>query len=177
MLNFETHDYPEGCIVLDNPPFSIMHRIVRFYTSRGVRFFLFANSLTLFQQIALCNCVVAGADVTFANGAKINVSFLTSLGDNRIEVAGDLHDAIKAVDRSRPKKVQTGYEFPPNATTGARLSMISHAGLSMSIREALPLAYLEPDCHIFGGGGIDRRRSRRERSRRERSRRERAHKT
>ena len=150
--NFLTHDYPEGCIVLDNPPFSIMHKIIRFYVANKVRFFLFANTLTLFQQIDLCNAVVVGGDVTFENGAKINVSFLTSLGSNRVEIAGDLHDLIRDADKGRPKKYKRGYEFPPNATTAARLATISGAGLSMSIEEAWPLDRLEPEHHIFGGG-------------------------
>ena len=151
--DFATHDYPEGCLVLDNPPFSLMAKIVRFYVANKVRFFLFANTLTLFRQIDLCNAVVVGSHVTFENGAKINTSFLTSLGENRIEVAGDLHDALKAVDKAR-QKVQTVYEFPPNATTAPRLEAISRAGLSLSIREAWPLGRLEPGTDIYGGGAL-----------------------
>lgn len=40
--------YPPGCVVLDNPPFSILSKIVRFYASHRIRFFLFAPALTLF---------------------------------------------------------------------------------------------------------------------------------
>ena len=152
--DFATHDYPEGCLVLDNPPFSLMSKIVRFYVANKVRFFLFANTLTLFRQIDLCNAVVAGGDVTFDNGAKINTSFLTSLGENRIEVAGDLHDILRDVDRCRPKKSKSLYVYPPNVTTAPRLAMISCAGLSLSIREAWPLGRLEPGYDIYGGGAL-----------------------
>ena len=44
--DYEAFDYPEGCVVLDNPPFSILAKIQRFYLERGIRFFLFAPSLT-----------------------------------------------------------------------------------------------------------------------------------
>lgn len=40
--DFEGFDYPPGCCVVDNPPFSILMRIKRFYVGRGIRFFLFA---------------------------------------------------------------------------------------------------------------------------------------
>ncbi|OZG51970.1 ParB-like nuclease [Pseudoscardovia suis] len=35
-------EYPGGCVVVDNPPFSILSKIIRFYQAHGVRFFLFA---------------------------------------------------------------------------------------------------------------------------------------
>ena len=46
--DYENFEYPEGCVVLDNPPFSIMIKICRFYNERKIRFFLFtpANVLT-----------------------------------------------------------------------------------------------------------------------------------
>ena len=46
--DYESYDYPDGCVVVDNPPFSILSKIVRFYDSRKIRFFLWAPSLTLF---------------------------------------------------------------------------------------------------------------------------------
>ena len=46
--DYESYDYPEGCVVVDNPPFSILSKIVRFYDSRKIRFFLWAPALTLF---------------------------------------------------------------------------------------------------------------------------------
>ena len=45
--DYERAAYPDGCVVVDNPPFSILAKIIRFYQAHGVRFFLFAPSLTL----------------------------------------------------------------------------------------------------------------------------------
>lgn len=47
--DFEREEYPDGCVVVDNPPFSILSRICRFYVDKGIRFFLFAPTLTLFS--------------------------------------------------------------------------------------------------------------------------------
>lgn len=44
--DYENAEYPEGCIVVDNPPFSIFAKIVDFYLQNGIKFFLFAPSLT-----------------------------------------------------------------------------------------------------------------------------------
>ncbi|NPD32245.1 hypothetical protein HLV35_03055 [Eggerthellaceae bacterium zg-997] len=44
--DYERFDYPEGCVVVDNPPFSILARIVRFYLGRAIPFFLYALHLT-----------------------------------------------------------------------------------------------------------------------------------
>lgn len=35
-------EYPDGCVVVDNPPFSILAKIIQFYQAHGIRFFLFA---------------------------------------------------------------------------------------------------------------------------------------
>lgn len=39
--DFEAEEYPEGCLVLDNPPFSICIRICRWYQARAVRLVAF----------------------------------------------------------------------------------------------------------------------------------------
>jgi hypothetical protein len=41
-------DYPDGCVVIDNPPFSIFTEILRFYLDRKIPFFLFGPHMTLF---------------------------------------------------------------------------------------------------------------------------------
>ena len=47
--SYEDYDYPEGCVVLDNPPFSIITKICTDYMRAGIRFFLFAPYLTNFS--------------------------------------------------------------------------------------------------------------------------------
>ena len=39
-------DYPDGCVVVDNPPFSILSQIINDYNAAGVRYFLFEPYLT-----------------------------------------------------------------------------------------------------------------------------------
>ena len=38
--DYEHFDYPPGCVVVDNPPFSILSKICRFYQQNNIKFFL-----------------------------------------------------------------------------------------------------------------------------------------
>lgn len=79
--DYEHEDYPEGCVVIDNPPFSILSQICRFFDEHGIRYFLFAPALTLFSTNAgKSNYVPVSASVTYENGARVNTSFVTNLG-------------------------------------------------------------------------------------------------
>lgn len=79
--DYTKETYAEGCCVVDNPPFSIMASILRHYTERGVRFFLFAPGLTLFSGSAIegVTFVVTSSGITYANGARVRTGFITNL--------------------------------------------------------------------------------------------------
>lgn len=46
--DYKSEKYPKGAVVVDNPPFSILAEIIKFYNANNVKFFLFAPTLTLF---------------------------------------------------------------------------------------------------------------------------------
>lgn len=46
--DYQSEDYSGDCIVIDNPPFSILAKILRWYQEQGVRFFLFAPASDTF---------------------------------------------------------------------------------------------------------------------------------
>ena len=37
--NYQAQEYPENCVVIDNPPFSILSKVCEYYLDRGIRFF------------------------------------------------------------------------------------------------------------------------------------------
>lgn len=76
-INFE---YPENCVVVDNPPFSILAEIVRFYLHNKIDYFLFAPALTLFSSTPAGNCdIIIKTPVIYANGANVATGFKTNL--------------------------------------------------------------------------------------------------
>lgn len=136
--DYEHQDYT-GRVVVDNPPFSILAAIMRFYEARGIRFFLFAPTLTLFSSMHTADvCALAtSAKVTYENGAVINTSFLTNLEpDYRVRTAPDLCQAIETADRNaRAPKMQPHYDYPPELLTAAQVSKWSHYGVDFRVRK------------------------------------------
>lgn len=124
--DYESVDYQGGDVVLDNPPFSILTKIVRFYEGQGVDFFLFAPTLTLFSSNAKCSIVTSSA-IKYANGALVATSFLTSLDDAKVRTAPKLREAIEEAQKrgeaGKPKRPK--YDYPGCVITAARLAKTS----------------------------------------------------
>ena len=147
--DFETFDYPPGCVVIDNPPFSIFRKIVLFYIERGIDFFLFGPHLTLFLRDvdAGVSYVVAAANVTYENGAIVSTSFVSSLfPGTRIILAGTLRDALEAAGDGG-KKARPKIDVPPSVVTVARLGACVCHGEDVLI----PCAESSAPRSCFGG--------------------------
>ena len=158
--DYERFEYPDGCVVVDNPPFSIFSEIVRFYASRGIDFFLFAPGLTIFSSFARnsdgVNYVIAHAHVIYENGADVCTSFATSLGNHLIMTSVALHDAIEGAQESREPIAK--YEYPDEVITSSNLGWICSHGFDVAIdRESCSFtrcldSQRESGKAIYGGG-------------------------
>ena len=132
--DYEAIDYPDNCVVIDNPPFSIISKIARFYIENKVRFFLFAPHLTLFSSDIDCTCIVAGCDIEYENGAVIKTSFLSNIfGDLKIFAEPELFQKVKALSKkvNLPK-----YEYPANVLTVSQLSWIVERGIHFEAKKS-----------------------------------------
>lgn len=155
--DYTTEEYPEGCVVIDNPPFSIMSKIVRFYVARGIKFFLFAPTLTLFTSASShCTKIVCGVSVTYANKAKVATSFLTNIfGDNAIICDNELYTTIKEIEERLQKestKELTKIIYPDNVVSAALLQKVAKR-----LTFVIPGSEIKPiksagGVAIFGGG-------------------------
>lgn len=129
--------YPEGCVVIDNPPFSILSEICRWYNERDIPYFLFAPTLTLFSVASgECNYVLTGVGVTYENGAVVNTSFVTSLVEYKIETAPELYRLVKAADdvnRHEAAAELPGYVYPPEVLTSAAYRLAKY-GQALRVR-------------------------------------------
>ena len=127
--DYEHETYPDGCVVIDNPPFSILSQICRFYTERGIRFFLFAPALTLFSIAAgTCNYLPMSCRITYENGADVRTSFVTNLGDWKIETVPELWalvDAVNAQNTNDGAAELPGYTYPDCVMTPIRIAPTS----------------------------------------------------
>lgn len=130
--DYERFDYPPGCVVVDNPPFSIFSKIVRFYLSKGVRFFLFAPSLTLFSCFFKeITYLATFANITYENGAVIPTSFVSNLPDFEEYAVLNTPGMRNAIDLANKetalakKMTFTSYKHHPNMISSALLQKIS----------------------------------------------------
>lgn len=181
--DYERFSYPDGCMVLDNPPFSCLAQIRRFYLTLGIDYFLFAPALTMMGvNIADC-CIAAGAQIVYENGAKVNTGFVTNLDTCALRSAPELRDVIEDIQRrmrAGQKKSQPSYEYPDAVVTAAMCNRYSKYGVELRIErdEAVRISALdEQRVHkkaIFGSGLLLSKRKVAERAAAERAAAERA---
>lgn len=163
--DFENETYPDNCVVVDNPPFSILSKIVRWYTARGIRFFLFAPYLTVFSPAKDCDGltrIVAGTEITYENGAVIKTAFITNLSPEIMaRTAPELYRRVKAVEEAR-RATQTKelpkYAYPDAVLTGPNFQTMSRAGIPFELKRGEGVLVSSLDCQrakkkaIFGSG-------------------------
>ena len=162
--DYESFRYPEGCTVLDNPPFSILAKICKFYLNRKIPFFLFSPSLTALSGKEICmrmNHIICDADITYENGAVVRTSFVTSYGGDVIaQTAPDLTQKIVEAEAKDNNKDKPKYTYPDHIVTAAMLQRYSKYGIDLKIRrgdcEYISALDAQKKCGktIFGSGLI-----------------------
>ena len=156
--DYEHYRYDADCMVFDNPPFSIISKIVGFYEARKIRYFLFCPTLTSLRltKIGNSSLIVTNTNIEYANGAKINTSFVTNLENSRIIVCSELKNIIGNLFC---KKQVTKYVFPHNVVCISKLLTISRNNQDVSIDKTKCLHVEElinkngSTYRLFGGGG------------------------
>lgn len=135
--DFESYDYPDNAVVIDNPPFSILSKIIRFYLGENIPFFLFAPSLTALSGGLECNHIVCDCDVTYENGAAVRTSFVTSFGyPNVLESCPELTEMVneKMQELLKLRKKQLPkYSYPDEVVTAAMVQRYSKYGIPFQV--------------------------------------------
>ena len=147
--DYERFDYPEGAVVLDNPPFSILTKICTFYLDRKIPFFLFAPSLTCFAGTKIfdrmCH-LVCDCDVEYENGAVVKTSFVTSYEQGvAAKTEPELTRLVnEEVERERREKTKTPpkYIYPDHVVTAALMQKYAKRGVDFAVRQH--------ECQLIG---------------------------
>ncbi len=133
--DYTKEDYTDA-VVIDNPPFSILAEIKRFYHHHKIPYFLFAPALTLFaSDVKGSNYIIANTNITYANGANVRTGFVSNLfGSKAIILAPDLMQEIDEVERKRKGANSfPTYAYPKNVISSALLNKHVNAGVEMEI--------------------------------------------
>lgn len=101
--DYKNVDY-SGKIVVDNPPFSILAEIIRFYVENNIKFFLFVPTLTCCRYGDKCSIVVVGIPIIYENTARVNTSFATNLEPHEIR-ARTAPSLYKAIDEANDENI------------------------------------------------------------------------
>lgn len=157
--DYESEEYKDNDIVIDNPPFSILAKIIDYYVAHDVKFFLFAPALTLFTSPRpSVTYIVSYCEIKYENGAVVRTSFVTNLENrHRVMLAGDLYSRIKKLEKARAKQVSKSlpkYSYPDELITPALLGRLVVRGITFKIpnTECFFVRRLDCGAKIFGGG-------------------------
>ena len=138
--DYQSENYPEGCAVVDNPPFSILSSIVDWYQEKDIPFFLFAPGLSVMgysrRPGATAVCTYEG--ITYENGASVVTSFITNMiGPDIVamtapELSAEINRLNKENEAMRSKPMPK-YSFPVELVTSAKLGYLSKYGQDVKI--------------------------------------------
>ena len=134
--DFEHFDYPDNCVVIDNPPFSIFSKICNWYVERGIPFLLFAPAMSSIKQNV--TYIGVSCSITYENGANVGTAFVTNMmGDLICTTAPDLHKAVKKANDDnlkQSKKTLAKLSFPDCVLRATTLQTMSRAGVEFCVR-------------------------------------------
>ena len=161
--DYQKEKYPKGCVVVDNPPFSILAEIIDWYNEHGIRYFLFGPQLTLIGTTAgRCAVIPVGVQITYANGANVNTSFATNLEPEEIVMRADpaLFDAVNRANLANIGEVRSmpRYSYPKHVLMSPMLHQFAKYGIPFTVckKECEPISALDAQKDsgkaIFGKG-------------------------
>lgn len=156
--DYQHHFYPGGCVVVDNPPFSILAEIRRFFIEKGIKYFLFAPQLTIFSA-SIPDCKIPlSVDIEYKNGARISTGFVTNIPDLEIAVYPDLLQTLERAIVDAREAPKPEYRYPVEVLTASACEAMGRRGMVLEIPHdgAKRIAGLEAQKSegkaVFGGG-------------------------
>lgn len=124
--DYEHYPYKPEDVVIDNPPFSILAKILDWYRERNIPFFLFAPGLTFFAHLKRGTLIITACDITYDNSANVETGFITNMDDCAVRIAPTLAEKIRAANKLNRKPEKPRYKYPDNLLTysACQLSVI-----------------------------------------------------
>lgn len=146
--------YPDGCLVFDNPPFSISAKIIKFYLTHNIKFLLFAPGNSLYNMrhnISVWNGCTIHYDAT-----AFFTQFVTNLDEEpTLHISGSLGDFMRDRFNSRhPMKKTVRNRIPDGMYYCANIQQLARAGENKTInmrKDNYKFYTRLGDTRVFGG--------------------------
>lgn len=146
-------EYPENGVVIDNPPFSMFTKIVKFYSKEEIPFFLFGPGMTIMSACKYCTAVIVADQITFDNGAMVRCNFASNLyGDTMITTAPELNALLSKCETQRPKKPLPSFRYPDELLSVSDMQTIARNGVAFSVSRSEATVVRDLDRHVKSGG-------------------------
>lgn len=153
--NYENlEQYTPDSIVVDNPPFSIYSRIIRFYQEHSIRFFLFAPMMTMIRPIDGLT-FLPGWNIIYENGANVRTGFVTNLTPHLAFLSSpSLIDALKEqemIAKGIRIKKRDSYEYPENVISASFINKCSFYSIPYTLERCKAYYISNLDgCKLIG---------------------------
>ena len=159
--NYQEAKYGKNKVVVDNPPFSILSQILKWYEDHGVKFFLFGPALTIITAVK-CDLtyIIANANITYENGAEVQTAFITNMDpEYRLRVEPELYKLIKEQNDVNVKGAELpNYAYPDHVIVPGQIQKLAKYGQTLRVKKTECVAISELDEQkaegkaIFGKG-------------------------
>lgn len=150
--DYTKEDYT-GKVVIDNPPFSIMSEIVRYFLEHGIKFFLFYDARyaenAMRTDPETMTVVIPDCTIVYENGAAVTTCFVTNFEGGKIIVSGGLGEKIKEANDTGSAEL-TKYADPENLTKCVKVGRLGLKDKDMEL--VYGLDYMRAKTEVFGGG-------------------------
>ena len=161
--DYQNEKYPHDCVVVDNPPFSILAEIIKFFEYKKIKYFLFGPTLTIFSSSSSSSALCIAAPIIYENGAVVNTSFLTNLEPRNVRARScpELYELLKNANDENLKKVRKElpkYDYDKHVVTSTAVAQFSRYGIDFVVprAESERIGALEAqkkvDKGIYGSG-------------------------
>lgn len=155
--DYQSEKYAPNDIVVDNPPFSILAEIIKYYIDHGVKFFLFAPTLTIFSSGKECSCIICGCKITYENGAVINTSFVTNLENCAFRCSPDLYKSVSEANGKNliaNRREVPRFDYPPSVVTSSMIASYSKFGIEFEVSKSESFFVRQLDSQKESGNGL-----------------------
>lgn len=155
--DYKNYKYTKDCVVIDNPPFSTISEIAKFYEGRKIDYFLFAPSKTLLSIRVAKSHIGVGCGITYENGAVVDTSFISSCGPT-LRSAPELYKIVRDVEKELKGAKRPKYKYPDNIIMFSKLEAFSKNGIDYFEDNAYFIRQLDAQKpykkEIYGAGYI-----------------------
>lgn len=131
--DYENYKYKDSDIVVDNPPFSKLAKILDFYKENKIKYFLFAPGNTAIGVAKKrATVILTGNSILYSNGARVLTGFVTNLEPEQI-IAKSSPTLYQAIKKAQPNRARKNIKYNDNIMIFSNFNTLSRYGIPFEV--------------------------------------------